>query len=67
MNLSVKEKQTHRHREQTCSCQGRGIDWEFGINRCKLVYIGCINNKVLLYGTGDYTEYPEIDHNGKEY
>ena len=22
MNLSVKQKQTHRHREQTCGCQG---------------------------------------------
>ena len=42
------------------------MDWEFGIHRCKLVYIGCIN-KGLLYGTGDYIEYPEIDHNGKEY
>ena len=24
MNLSTKQKQTHRHREQTCSCQGAG-------------------------------------------
>ena len=24
MNLSIKQKQTHRHREQTCSCQGVG-------------------------------------------
>ena len=23
MNLPIKEKQTHRHREQTCGCQGR--------------------------------------------
>ena len=22
MNLSTKHKQTHRHREQTCGCQG---------------------------------------------
>ena len=22
MNLSAKQKQTHEHREQTCSCQG---------------------------------------------
>ena len=22
VNLSVKQKQTHRHREQTCGCQG---------------------------------------------
>ena len=24
MNLSTKEKQTHRHREQTSGCQGGG-------------------------------------------
>ena len=24
MNLSTKQKQTHRHREETCGCQGGG-------------------------------------------
>ena len=24
MNLSTKQKQTHRHREQTCGCRGGG-------------------------------------------
>ena len=24
MNISMKHKQTHRHREQICGCQGRG-------------------------------------------
>ena len=33
---------------------GRGKDWEFGISSCKLLYIGWINNKVLLYITGNY-------------
>ena len=46
---------------------GRGKDWEFGISRCKLVYIGGINNKALLYSTGNYIQYPVINHNGKEY
>ena len=27
MNLSMKQQQTHRHREQTCGCQGGG-GWE---------------------------------------
>ena len=40
---------------------------EFGINRCKLVYTEWINTKVLLYGTGNYTQYPVINHDGKEY
>ena len=46
---------------------GRGKDWEFGISRCKLVYIRWLNNKVLLYSTGNYIQYPVINHNGKEY
>ena len=37
MNLSIKKKQPHRHREQTCGYQGWGgggdvgKDWECGI------------------------------------
>ena len=69
MNISTKQKQTHRHREQTCGCQGRegwgGKDWEVGISRCKLVYIGWINHNVPLHSTGNYIQYPVINHNGK--
>ena len=36
----------------------RGMDWEFGISRCKPVYIEWINNKVLL--VGNYIQYPVI-------
>ena len=29
MNLSTKQKQTHRHREQICGCQGGGgKEWD---------------------------------------
>ena len=40
MNLSAKQKQTHRHRKHRLVAakeeeEGRGIDWEFGISRCK--------------------------------
>ena len=69
MNISMKQKQTRRHREQTCGCQGGGggggKDWEFGISRCKLLYKGWIN-KVLLYSTGNNIQYSVINHNGKE-
>ena len=68
VNLSTKQKQTHRHRKQTCGCQGEaggGKDWEFGINRCKLLYTEWINNKVLLQSTGNYIQYPVINHNKK--
>ena len=29
MNLATKQKQTHRHREQTCGCQGGGRQREW--------------------------------------
>ena len=69
MNLSMKQKQNCRRREQTGGCQGggggRGMDWVFAISRCKLVYIEWINNKVLLYSAGNYIQHPVINHNGK--
>ena len=46
---------------------GGGEDWEFGISRYKLLHIGWMNNKVLLYSTGNYIQSPGINHNGKEY
>ena len=58
-NQHMRQKQTHRHREQTWGCQqGREVGgkkgWEFRISRCKLIYTKCINNKALLYSTGNY-------------
>ena len=72
MNLSTKEKQNHRHREETCGCQRggewrRGKYWESGISRCKLLYTGWINSKVLLYSAGNRIQNPVINHNGKEH
>ena len=46
---------------------GGRMEWEFGVSRCKLLYIELINNKVLLYSTGNYIQYPVINHNEKEY
>ena len=43
------------------------MGWKFGISRCNVLYIGWINNTVLLYSTGNYTQYPVINRNGKEY
>ena len=69
MNLSTKQKQIHRHREQTSGCQGAGVgsgmDWDFWVNRCKLLHLEGIDNKVLLYSTGNYIQSPGIDHDGK--
>ena len=42
MNLAIKQKQNHIHGEQACGCQGEGggegLEWEFGISRCKLLH-----------------------------
>ena len=55
----------------TCGCQagggGGGMECEFGISRCKLLCREWINNKVLLYSTGNYILYAVINHSGKEY
>ena len=32
-------------------------DWTFGISRCKLLYLGWMNNKGLLSSTGNYIHY----------
>ena len=42
------------------------MDRELGISTCKLLYVAWINNKVLLYGTGDHIQYSIINHNGKK-
>ena len=55
--------------EQTCGCQGRGggsgMDGEFGVNRCKLLYLEWISSEILLYSTGSYSQSPGIDYDGK--
>ena len=39
----------------------------FFISRCKLLYIEGIKKKNLHYSTGNYIQYPVINHNGKDY
>ena len=57
MNLSTEKKQTHGHGDQTCGCRGggggNGINWEFGVNRCKLEHLEWINNEILPYSPGN--------------
>ena len=69
MNLSTKQKQTHRHGEQTCGCQGggggSGMDWEFGVGRCKLLHLEWISNEILLYSTGKNIQSLGIEHDGR--
>ena len=56
-----------KNRCVVAKAEGGGKDWEFGISRWKLLDIGWINNKDLLHSTGNYIQYPVINHNGKEH
>ena len=57
-NEPFPRKETHGLGEQTCGCQvggrGSGMDWEFGVNRCKLLPLEWISNEILLCSTGNY-------------
>ena len=71
MNLSTKQRQTHRRGEQTCVCQagvgwggGGGMDWEFRISRCKLLYRARVSNKVLSNRTQNQIPYLTMNRNG---
>ena len=49
MNLSIEQKQVHRHIEQTVVSrrkgEERGVYWEFGVGRCKLLHLEWVNNR----------------------
>ena len=69
MNLSTQQKQTHRHGEQTCGCQGgRGREWDgwgVWVHRCKLLHLEWISSGVLLYSTGNYIQSFGIDYHAR--
>ena len=58
-NEPFHRKETHGLGEQTYGCQGveggSGMDWEFGVNRYKLLPLEWISNEILLYSTGNYS------------
>ena len=45
---------------------GKGINQEVGINTYTLLYIKQIINKIVLYSTGDSTQYSVMSYMGKE-
>ena len=46
--------------------EGRsGVDWEFGVSRYKLLHLEWMDNRVLLYSTGNYIKSPGIGQDGK--
>ena len=69
MNLSTKQKQTHRPREQPCGCQGggggRGMNGKFGVSRCKILCSEWISSEVLTYSTGNSIQSLGTEHDGR--
>ena len=43
------------------------MEWKFGVSGCKLSNGEWINSKALLYSTGNYSQHPAINQNGKEH
>ena len=71
INLYVEQKQNHRHGEQTGGCQGGG-GWErdglgVGDQQMQTRTYRMDKQQDLVYSTGNYIQYPVINHNGKEY
>ena len=44
---------------------GSEIDWEFGVDGCKLLRLEWISNEVLLYSIGNYIQPIGIEHDGR--
>ena len=67
-NEPFHRKETHGLGEQTCGFQGEGggsrMDWESGVNRCKLLSLECISNETLLYSSGNYIWSLMMEHDG---
>ena len=55
MNLFTKRKLTHRHRKQTMVTRGKKGErnWAIGFNRYILLHMKQMNNKDLLFSTGN--------------
>ena len=53
MNLSTEKKLMDLENSQGVGGRN-GMDWESGINRCKLLHLEWISNEILLYNTGNY-------------
>ena len=55
MKLSAEKKLIDlENRLMVAKGGGWGMDWESGVNRCKLLHLAWISNEILLYSTGNY-------------
>ena len=63
LNLSTKQKQTYNIEKRLVVAKGKGRIGSLGLADAN-EYTGWIDNKVLLSSTGNYIQYPMINHNG---
>ena len=52
VNIHKGKKKTHGHGKLTWGCQGgkggSGMDWEYGVSRCKLLHLEWISKQETL-------------------
>ena len=44
-----------------------GMKWEARVSGCKLLHVGWMDSKFLLFGTENWIQYFMINHNGNIY
>ena len=57
MNLSTEKKLMYLENRLLVpngGGQASAMDWESGVNRCKLLHLEWISDEILLYSTGSY-------------
>ena len=65
LSTRIQNRLTHTENRLGVAKEDRGregTDWELGVSRCKLLHLAWINKKVQLYSTGNYIQYPVINH-----
>ena len=69
MNLSTKQKQTHRQRTDLWLPRegGEGMEWtgSLGLADTKLSHLEWLSNEVLVYSTRNYSQPLGVEHDGK--
>ena len=66
LHVHAEQKETHRHRKQSCEYQreeGMGED-KYGINKCKLLCVKQMSDKDILCSVGNVNHNIIITYNG---
>ena len=66
--LKNRNKLVENRLEATKGEVGKGKGWtgSLGLVEANLLHLEWVNHKFLMYRTGNYIQYPVINHNGKK-